>query len=59
MADVVTEALTPFRERTLAYLDDPRRAREVLAVGAQKARAVAPETLAAVYDRVGFLPPRG
>ncbi|KQX70124.1 tryptophan--tRNA ligase [Angustibacter sp. Root456] len=58
LADVVTEALTPFRERTLAYLDDPRVLDDVLAAGAEKARAVARETLAAVYERVGFLPPR-
>ncbi|HEX3003252.1 MAG TPA: tryptophan--tRNA ligase [Angustibacter sp.] len=58
LADVVTEALGPFRDRTLAYLDDPRLLDDVLAAGADKARAVARETLAAVYERVGFLPPR-
>ncbi len=59
LADVVTQALGPFRERTLAYLDDPAALDDVLAAGADKARAVAQQTLAAVYDRVGFLPPRG
>jgi tryptophanyl-tRNA synthetase len=30
---------------------------KVLARGAERAREVASETLARVYDRVGFLPP--
>ncbi|GAB3593782.1 tryptophan--tRNA ligase [Angustibacter peucedani] len=59
LADVVLEALTPFRERTLGYLDAPAALDDVLAEGAEKARDVARQTLAAVYDRVGFLPPRG
>jgi tryptophanyl-tRNA synthetase len=59
LADVVTQALAPFRERTLELLDDPAALDDVLAAGAEKARAVARQTLAAVYDRVGFLPQRG
>jgi tryptophanyl-tRNA synthetase len=55
LADVVAAALTPFRDRTLAYLDDPKALDDVLADGADKARAVASRTLAEVYDRVGFL----
>ncbi len=46
----------PFRERTLAYLDDPARLDEVLGEGAAKAALVAEPTLRQVYDRVGFLP---
>ena len=54
---VVVEFVTPIQERTKAYLDDPTQLDKVLAVGAEKARAVSAATLAAVYDRVGFLPP--
>ncbi|MEU5161607.1 tryptophan--tRNA ligase [Streptomyces sp. NPDC020875] len=56
LAEVVVEFVTPFRERTQAYLDDPETLDSILAKGAEKARAVAAETLAAAYDRVGFLP---
>jgi tryptophanyl-tRNA synthetase len=56
LAEVVTEWVTPFRSRTQSYLDDPETLDSILAKGAEKARAVAAETLAAAYDRVGFLP---
>ena len=58
VAVVVEEFVVPFRERTLKILDDERALDDVLAAGAAQARAVAGETLAAVYDRVGFLPAR-
>ncbi len=56
LADVMVEFVTPFKERTQQYLDDPETLDSVLAKGAEKARAVAAETLARAYDRVGFLP---
>ncbi|HZN16749.1 MAG TPA: tryptophan--tRNA ligase [Micromonosporaceae bacterium] len=56
LAEVVVEAVRPVRERTRAYLDDPAQLDKLLAVGAEKARAVAGPTLAATYDRLGFLP---
>lgn len=56
LAEVYVEWVTPFRERALAYLDDPESLDALLAKGAEKARAVAAETLATVYDRVGFVP---
>ncbi|NGN68634.1 tryptophan--tRNA ligase [Streptomyces sp. A7024] len=56
LAEVVTEWVTPFRSRTQEYLDDPETLDSILAKGAEKARAVAAETLAAAYDKVGFLP---
>ena len=56
VAAAVVAFVTPFRERTRAYLDDPESLDAILARGAEKARAVAAETLAHVYDRVGFLP---
>ncbi|MDP9814198.1 tryptophanyl-tRNA synthetase [Spirilliplanes yamanashiensis] len=57
LAEVVTAFVTPIRERTRLYLDDPAQLDKMLAVGADKARAVAAQTLAQAYDRVGFLPP--
>ncbi|MFF4017592.1 tryptophan--tRNA ligase [Streptomyces sp. NPDC001843] len=56
LADVMVEFVTPFRERTQQYLDDPETLDSILAKGAEKARVVAAETLAQAYDRVGFLP---
>ncbi|WP_329272226.1 tryptophan--tRNA ligase [Streptomyces sp. NBC_01451] len=56
LADVVVDFVTPFRERTQQYLDDPETLDSILAKGAEKARAVAAETLAQTYERVGFLP---
>ena len=56
---MVEEFVVPFRERTL---DDPRRrarrSTQSSPNGAAHAREVASETLAAVYDRVGFVPAR-
>ncbi|ANH95542.1 MULTISPECIES: tryptophan--tRNA ligase [unclassified Streptomyces] len=56
LAEVMVEFVTPFREQTQQYLDDPETLDAILAKGAEKARAVAAETLAHAYDRVGFLP---
>ncbi|EDY44748.1 tryptophan--tRNA ligase [Streptomyces sp. SPB074] len=57
LADVVVDFVTPFRDRTLAYLDDPATLDKILASGAEKAREIAAPTLAAAYDKVGFLRP--
>jgi len=57
LAGVVVDFVTPIQRRTKAYLDDPAQLDKLLAVGAEKARAVASRTLRAVYDGVGFLPP--
>jgi tryptophanyl-tRNA synthetase len=56
LAEVYVDWVTPFRERTQEYLGDPETLDSVLAKGAEKARAVAAETLAAAYDRIGLLP---
>ncbi|MET9368452.1 tryptophan--tRNA ligase [Streptomyces griseoflavus] len=56
LAEVMVDFVTPFKERTQQYLDDPETLDSVLAKGAEKARAVAAETLAQAYERVGFLP---
>ena len=55
LAELYAEWVTPIQKRTQGYLDDPAELDRVLARGAEKARAVAGETLATVYDRVGFL----
>ncbi|MFI9721507.1 tryptophan--tRNA ligase [Streptomyces sp. NPDC052396] len=56
LAEVMVEWVTPFRARTQEYLDDPETLDSILAKGAEKARAVAAETLAQAYEKVGFLP---
>ncbi|WP_433891932.1 tryptophan--tRNA ligase [Streptomyces sp. CA-111067] len=56
LAQIFVEWVTPFRERTQEYLGDPETLDSVLAKGAEKARSVAAETLAAAYDRIGLLP---
>jgi tryptophanyl-tRNA synthetase len=57
LAEVVVEFVRPVQERTRAYLDDPVQLDKLLAIGAEKARAVASVTLRTVYERVGFLAP--
>nr|WP_247708108.1 tryptophan--tRNA ligase [Streptomyces sp. C3-3] len=56
LAEAMMEFVTPFRARTQQYLDDPETLDAILAKGAEKARAVAAETLAQTYDRMGLLP---
>ncbi|HSX97392.1 MAG TPA: tryptophan--tRNA ligase [Streptomyces sp.] len=56
LAEAMVDFVTPFRERTQQYLDDPETLDSILAKGAEKARAVAAETLSQAYDKVGFLP---
>ncbi len=59
LADVVVAFLTPFQERVHGYLDNPALLDDVLADGAERARTIARETLARVYDTIGLLPARG
>jgi tryptophanyl-tRNA synthetase len=59
VADAVTAFVSGFRERTQRYLDDTEALDAVLTDGAQRAGAVAGQTLAAVYDRIGFLAAKG
>lgn len=56
LAGVMVDFVTPFKKRTQEYLDDPETLDSLLAKGAEKARAVAAETLAQAYDHLGFLP---
>jgi tryptophanyl-tRNA synthetase len=55
LADVVVGVAAPYRERTLALLDDTESLDALLAEGADRARSIAAGTLARVYERVGFL----
>jgi tryptophanyl-tRNA synthetase len=57
LAEVVAEFVTPVRARTLELLDDPAELERILAAGAVRAREVASATVAAAYERVGFLSP--
>jgi tryptophanyl-tRNA synthetase len=59
LAEVVTDALAPIQARTAELLADTAELERLLAAGAARAREVAAQTLAAVYDRVGFLPAGG
>ena len=56
---LVADALAPIRERTEKFLADEAELDRLLAHGAARARRVAAETMAAVTERVGFLPPTG
>jgi tryptophanyl-tRNA synthetase len=55
LAELVTETLTPFKERTEEILADAGKLDAILAEGAEKARETASRTLAEVYDKIGFL----
>lgn len=57
LAEVLVEFVKPIQERTKAYLDDPAQLDKVLAIGAEKARAVSAVTLAHAYQNVGFVSP--
>jgi tryptophanyl-tRNA synthetase len=59
LAEVVTDFVTPVRERTHELLDDRAELERLLAAGADRAREVAAGTVREVYERVGFLPPEG
>ncbi|MFI1991245.1 tryptophan--tRNA ligase [Actinoplanes sp. NPDC020271] len=57
LAEVLVEFVKPIQEKTKMYLDDKAQLDKILAVGAEKARAVASVTLAKTYKNVGFLSP--
>jgi len=56
VAEVVTEALKPIRETALAYLKDESALLELLREGADRAEAVAGQTISTVYNSLGLLP---
>ncbi len=55
VAQAYVEFAEPFRERVEAHLADPATLDDVLADGADRARAVAEPTLERVYERIGFI----
>jgi tryptophanyl-tRNA synthetase len=57
LAEVLLEFVKPIQGRTKAYLDDPAQLDKILAIGAEKARAVSAATLAKAYQNVGFVAP--
>jgi tryptophanyl-tRNA synthetase len=59
VAEAFADLVTPYREKVFDLLADPDTLDEVLAEGAKRARSLATPTLDAVYQRVGFLRPRG
>ncbi|KRE62165.1 tryptophan--tRNA ligase [Nostocoides sp. Soil756] len=56
VAEVVVDAVTPFRTRMAELLDDPAELDRILARGAERAAAVAATTMSRVRDAVGLLP---
>lgn len=58
LAGIVTDFVTPFRERTLELLGDRAELDRILHSGAERAREVSAKTLAEVYQNVGFVGPR-
>ena len=59
LADALVAYLEPVQERYRRFASDPGELSRVLAQGAGKAQAVAADTLAAVYEKVGFVPRAG
>ena len=57
LADVVVEALRPFRERAAEFLADPGALDALLADGAERAAALAEPVLERMYERTGLLAP--
>jgi tryptophanyl-tRNA synthetase len=55
-ADAVVNLLEPIQARFKELREDEAALQAIARVGAQKARIRAAETLAKVYDKVGFLP---
>jgi tryptophanyl-tRNA synthetase len=58
VGDAVVDALAPLQERYRAIREDEHALEDVLAGGAEKARAIAAVTLADVRDVMGVGPPR-
>jgi tryptophanyl-tRNA synthetase len=58
-ADAVVEFVGPIKARVDELLADRAELESVLHAGAQRAADVAGKTVRRVYDRLGFVPPRG
>ncbi len=55
VAEALVEFVTPLRVKVQQYLSDRAELDRILAAGSERARAIAGNTLAQVYDRVGLL----
>ena len=55
-AEIVVEFVRPIRERVTDLVADPAELSRLMGIGARKARHTAAQTLADVYQRVGFVP---
>jgi tryptophanyl-tRNA synthetase len=55
VGDAVAELLTPVRERYQELRSDESELLRLLAVGADKARSASAPTLAAMYEKMGFV----
>jgi len=58
VADSVIEVVAPIREKTNELMANPDYLDQLLAQGAEKARATANKTLSHVQDALGFIPNR-
>ena len=58
-AEAVVEFVGPIKARVDELLSDRAELESVLGAGAQRAEDVAGKTVQRVYDRLGFVPPRG
>ena len=56
LADNISEAFAPMRRRARELAEAPERVGEILAEGAEKARAIARETMVGVRAHMGLLP---
>lgn len=54
VAEAMIQELTPIRERRAELLADRKQIEEILGDGAQRARAIAKETIREVKERMGF-----
>jgi tryptophanyl-tRNA synthetase len=58
-AEAVVEFVSPIKARVDELMSDRSELEALLAAGAQRAREVADRTVLRVYDRLGFVAPRG
>ena len=56
VADAVLSVIEPIRERANELLSDESELDRLLGLGASRASALAEQTLADVYDKIGFIP---
>jgi tryptophanyl-tRNA synthetase len=56
VSDAVLAVIEPIRERANELLSDEAELDRLLAIGAERANARAQQTLADVYDKIGFIP---